>query len=189
MQHKHNWMLKRGIPRDWFVLTSSLAFMRAVSKASSADGQLGLFGLRLDGRLIAASASIIDRVGVEGMFITYDMEYSHYSPGLVTVIEQLRWAQQRGKVLDMRILEVDFKKRIATSSRIHQSFVIGCTVTGVLKIAPKVIWDKLRYAVRKVFPASFYEWLKCKAKVLRKNGSHLLLLMLQFPDCGSFMVG
>jgi len=162
MQHKHNWILKRSINRDWFSRASSLDFMHAVSRANAVDGRVGLFGLRLDGKLIAASASIIDRVGVEGMFMTYDMDYAQYSPGLVIVVEQLRWAQQRGMILDMRILEVDFKRRIATASRVHQSFVVATSTKGVLKIAPKLFWDKLRHSAKKLLPVGIYQWLKQK---------------------------
>jgi len=182
MKHKHDWLVKRGINRDWFSLESSMRFMQSVSRRQSADGRLGLFGLRLDGKLIAASASIVDRVGVEGMYITYDVEYAHYSPGLVLVMEQLRWAQQHGLVLDMRILEVDFKKRIATSCRLHQSFVIACSLAGALKIAPAVIWKAMRQTGKWLLPLNAYEWLKCRTRKLRNSGMHALYIAFQFQE-------
>ncbi|WP_437592135.1 GNAT family N-acetyltransferase [Sorangium sp. So ce1000] len=71
-------------------------FHREVARGLCARGALRLFGLRLDGRLIASLYGFAERGGLASYLTGFDPELSWYSPGLVMLASVIEHAAREG---------------------------------------------------------------------------------------------
>ncbi|XYI00739.1 GNAT family N-acetyltransferase [Sorangium sp. So ce1128] len=71
-------------------------FHRSVARGLCARGALRLFGLRLDGRVIASLYGIAERGGLASYITGFDPEFAWYSPGLVMLASAIEHAAREG---------------------------------------------------------------------------------------------
>ncbi|WP_437726776.1 GNAT family N-acetyltransferase [Sorangium sp. So ce861] len=91
--HRARWV-SRG---EGGVLDEALRpFHRAVAQGLCARGALRLFGLRLDGRVIASLYGLVERGGMASYITGFDPEFAWYSPGLVMLASAIEHAAAEG---------------------------------------------------------------------------------------------
>ncbi|XXX79932.1 GNAT family N-acetyltransferase [Sorangium sp. So ce134] len=91
--HRARW-ISRG---EGGVLDEALRpFHRAVARELCARGALRLFGLRLDGRIIASLYGLVERGGLASYITGFDPEFAWYSPGLVMLASAIEHAAREG---------------------------------------------------------------------------------------------
>ncbi|WP_437489104.1 GNAT family N-acetyltransferase [Sorangium sp. So ce1014] len=91
--HRARW-ISRG---EGGVLDEALRpFHRAVARGLCARGALRLFGLRLDGRIIASLYGLSERGGLASYITGFDPELAWYSPGLVMLASAIEHAAREG---------------------------------------------------------------------------------------------
>ncbi|WP_437736155.1 GNAT family N-acetyltransferase [Sorangium sp. So ce1335] len=91
--HRARWV-SRG---EGGVLDEALRpFHRAVAAGLCARGALRLFGLRLDGRIIASLYGLAERDGLASYITGFDPEFAWYSPGLVMLASAIEHAAREG---------------------------------------------------------------------------------------------
>ncbi|WP_437993172.1 GNAT family N-acetyltransferase [Sorangium sp. So ce145] len=91
--HKARWR-SRG---EGGVLDEALRpFHREAARALCARGALRLFGLRLDGRIIASLYGFAERGGLASYITGFDPELAWYSPGLVMLASAIEHAAREG---------------------------------------------------------------------------------------------
>ncbi|WP_437783454.1 GNAT family N-acetyltransferase [Sorangium sp. So ce1097] len=91
--HRARW-ISRG---EGGVLDEALRpFHRAAAAGLCARGALRLFGLRLDGRVIASLYGLAERDGLASYITGFDPELAWYSPGLVMLASAIEHAAREG---------------------------------------------------------------------------------------------
>ena len=99
---KRTWLEKSRLYNDWILTPEYRAFLHASIMLFAPSGQRMIFTLELNGRVIAAELSSVDRSRVEWFMGAYDIEYGKYSPGQLLKMECLRWSFDRGLNYDFR---------------------------------------------------------------------------------------
>ncbi|MGK4006439.1 GNAT family N-acetyltransferase [Sorangium sp. So ce1036] len=91
--HRARW-ISRG---EGGVLDEALRpFHRAAAAGLCARGALRLFGLRLDGRIIASLYGLAERDGLASYITGFDPEFAWYSPGLVMLASAIEHTAREG---------------------------------------------------------------------------------------------
>ena len=140
---KRKWLAERDHQSDLFG-EQTPALARLVDTLARA-GLLRIFVLESDGRLIAVSVNFVQRGTMMAFVTTYDPDFSRASPGMVLMMDYIRWALDNGlHTVDFLCGAEAFKQRFATEGVVLQSVLGTRTMLGRLA----VVADNVRHTIR-----------------------------------------
>ena len=91
---KQGWLEAQGLSSP--VLRHQAVLLRALVRALAATGRLRLFLLETDGEVVAGSVNILENDVLMAFFTAYDPSYGRASPGMLLMIEYIRWSFNNG---------------------------------------------------------------------------------------------
>ncbi len=108
--HKTEWASRTNRRTSWQVAGPYQEFWISVAAQREGIGNVIVFVLKFDGRIIAAVLARISKASVEAVIASYDRSYGQYGPGRLLYEEVLRWAFIQNLELDFRIGSEGYKK-------------------------------------------------------------------------------
>jgi CelD/BcsL family acetyltransferase involved in cellulose biosynthesis len=126
---KRKWLEERDRASELFDKDNAalLALVNVMAKA----GVLRIFVLECEGSMIAISVNFVQRGAMMAYLTTYDPEFGRASPGMLLMMDYIRWSFDNGlQVVDFLCGAEPFKQRFATQS-VNLDTVMGIrTPTG-----------------------------------------------------------
>lgn len=126
---KRLWLAKNGIEAPLFDAGSPtlLALVQALAEA----GQLRIFVLERDDVIIALSVNFVQGDTMMAFLTTYDPAVERGSPGMVLMVDYIKWAADHGlTTVDFLCGDEDFKGRFATQTVMLTSITGSRTMLG-----------------------------------------------------------
>lgn len=112
---KRLWLVRHGRASDLFDEGSPV--LAALISVLADLGLLRIFVLELDDTIIAVSINFEQHGTMMAFVTTYDPEHERASPGMVLMMDYIRWSLDRGlATIDFLCGGEDFKRRFATQS-------------------------------------------------------------------------
>jgi CelD/BcsL family acetyltransferase involved in cellulose biosynthesis len=94
-------------------------------------GQLRVFVLERDGDMVAVSINFVDRNRMMAFVTTYDPAVDKGSPGMVLMVDYIRWAFDNGlELVDFLCGAEDFKSRFASETVTLTSMTGSASLIG-----------------------------------------------------------
>lgn len=128
-----------ALKRDWLVRTGQTSplvaggagILTALVGALARTGRLRVFVLEQDGRLVAASVNIAEHGRLMAFFATYDPSFERASPGMIVMVDYVRWAVDRGLAeIDFLCGAEEYKRRFSNAEVELASAVAARTLPG-----------------------------------------------------------
>lgn len=142
---KRLWLARNGIEAPLFDEGSPT--LRALVQALADAGRLRVFVLERDGIIVAISVNFVQGNAMMAFLTTYDPAVERGSPGMVLMVDYIRWAFDNGlTMVDFLCGAEDFKSRFATSTVTLESMAGSRTVMG----GAAMLADRLVHRVRKL---------------------------------------
>lgn len=142
---KRLWLARNGIEAPLFDEGSPT--LRALVKALADAGQLRIFVLERDGVVVAISVNFVQAGTMMAFLTTYDPAVERGSPGMVLMVDYIRWAFDNGlTMVDFLCGAEEFKSRFATSTVTLESLAGSRTVVG----GAAMLADRLVHQFRKI---------------------------------------
>lgn len=142
---KRKWMALRGHESELF--DEGAPALASLVDVLGRAGFLRIFVLECDGAMIAVSINFVQRDTMMAFVTTYDPDFSRASPGMVLMVDYIRWAIDQGlTMVDFLCGAEPFKQRFATQSVTLPSVLGTRTVQGSLASFA----DRTRHAIRKI---------------------------------------
>ncbi len=124
-----------GIP-DPFTDPAMRSFLRAGALARLDEGRpaIELYGLTVDGRIVAVLGGAADALRLSGMFVSFEPgETARFSPGEILATEIIRRQCERGRqVFDLGVGEARYKRNLCDSIEPLVDVVVPITLRGRL---------------------------------------------------------
>ena len=140
---KRKWLTERDQESDLFIEDTS-ALERLVDTLARAR-LLRIFVLESDDRVVAISVNFVQRETMMAFLTTYDPDFGRASPGVVLMIDYIRWSLDNGlKMVDFLCGGEAFKERFATEAVTLQSALGARTFLGRLAMMTDGLRQKIR---------------------------------------------
>jgi CelD/BcsL family acetyltransferase involved in cellulose biosynthesis len=133
--NKREWLSKKGLYNQFVFRDDYPGFIEATLDVDGPSGRRAIFVLKLDGRVIAAELSNVDRRRVEVFVLCYDAEFGACAPGNLLRREVLAWAFERGLDYDWRLGGEAYKFEWASDSIRASTHVLALSARGRLFVA------------------------------------------------------
>jgi CelD/BcsL family acetyltransferase involved in cellulose biosynthesis len=128
---KRKWMAQHGHQSELF--DEGAPALASLVDVLARGGLLRVFVLECDGAMIAVSVNFVQRNTMMAFVTTYDPDFSRASPGMVLMMDYIRWSIDNGlSLVDFLCGAEPFKQRFATQSVTLQSVLGTRTVQGSL---------------------------------------------------------
>jgi CelD/BcsL family acetyltransferase involved in cellulose biosynthesis len=136
---KRLWLARNGLEAPLFDERSQA--LAAFAQALAANGLLRIFMLERDGVIIAISLNFVQNGSMMAYLTSYDPEYERASPGMVLMVDYIKWSIDQGVALvDFLCGAEEFKGRFAGESVTLKSYVAARTYRGrAALIADRVV--------------------------------------------------
>jgi CelD/BcsL family acetyltransferase involved in cellulose biosynthesis len=136
---KRLWLARNGLEAPLFDERSQA--LAAFAQVLAANGLLRIFVLERDGVIIAISLNFAQNGSMMAYLTSYDPEYERASPGMVLMVDYIRWSIDQGVALvDFLCGSEEFKGRFAGESVTLESYVAARTYRGrAALIADRVV--------------------------------------------------
>lgn len=126
---KRLWLVRSGIEAPLFDEGSPT--LAALVQALADNGQLRVFVLEREGVVVAISINFMQNATMMAFLTTYDPEFERGSPGMVLMIDYIKWSFDNGvKTVDFLCGAEDFKSRFSTNSVLLDSVAGARTLPG-----------------------------------------------------------
>jgi len=109
LERKRQWLSDTGRSSPWLGTESYRHRLIAAAGLPYDPPQLLLSTLTLNGRILSAKASRLDRHRLEFLVTTFDTEFQRLSPSQLLLGELLEWACARGLDADFRLGDESYK--------------------------------------------------------------------------------
>jgi CelD/BcsL family acetyltransferase involved in cellulose biosynthesis len=140
---KRKWLAQRGHESDLFDEGSPA--LAALVSVMAELGILRIFVLECAGVVVAISINFVQHDRMMAFVTTYDPDFERGSPGMVLMMDYIRWSIDQGlEMVDFLCGGEDFKRRFATRSLTLDSMIGARTLRGRLA----VLADEARHRVR-----------------------------------------
>jgi CelD/BcsL family acetyltransferase involved in cellulose biosynthesis len=116
IQQKLDWVKRMSENNDWLDKPEYEAFLAAMLCRPPGAGRVEIHTLKVDGKLIAAQLSTIDRSRVEAFIAAYDPAWSQYSPSRLLLEDRLEKACESGLQYDFRVGDEAYKDQWSNRS-------------------------------------------------------------------------
>ena len=110
LSRKNEWLIRTKRDRPWRATELYRKFLIAVATQRNSIGNIALFVLKLDDRIISTVLCRISRSGSEGLIATFDRCFAAYGPGQLLLEDVLKWAFDQGIAFDFRIGSAPYKR-------------------------------------------------------------------------------
>jgi CelD/BcsL family acetyltransferase involved in cellulose biosynthesis len=140
---KRKWLAEHA--RESELFDEDAPALAALVETMARAGVLRVFVLECDGLMIAVSINFVQRNTMMAFVTTYDPDFGRASPGLILMMDYIRWSMDQGlATVDFLCGAEAFKQRFATESVTLQSFMGIRSARGALA----VLADRAREAIR-----------------------------------------
>lgn len=152
--HKRGWAEERGIKGGSLIARDVQDFYIAMAHRTDLRTTPLIAFIKVDGAPVAASLNAVGPSLMECLVMTYDQAFRRYSPGLLLLHDQAKWAYEVGRDVDMLRHHDDYKAQWANHMpvcRRHALFLAPNSVTGFVTfvgLAVHKIRDLCAYGVR-----------------------------------------
>jgi len=147
-QLKRAWLVKMGLEAPLFDAGALMlgAFVETLRQA----GQLRIFVLERNEETIAISINFVDQNRMMAFVTTYDPAVEKGSPGMVLMVDYIRWAFDKGlDLVDFLCGAEDFKSRFASETVTLTSMAGAATLIGTAAVnADRMVRFVRRYRAR-----------------------------------------
>ncbi|SFK84057.1 GNAT family N-acetyltransferase [Methylocapsa palsarum] len=109
IQQKLDWVRRMSENNDWLDKPEYKAFLTGMLCRPTGAGHVEIHTLKVEGKLIAAQLSTIDRSRVEAFIAAYDPAWSQYSPSRLLLEDRLEKACEAGLQYDFRVGDEAYK--------------------------------------------------------------------------------
>ncbi len=116
IQQKLDWVKRMSENNDWLDKPEYKAFLTGMLCRPTGAGRVEIHTLKVDGTLIAAQLSTIDRSRVEAFIAAYDPAWSQYSPSRLLLEDRLEKACEAGLQYDFRVGDEAYKDQWSNRS-------------------------------------------------------------------------
>jgi CelD/BcsL family acetyltransferase involved in cellulose biosynthesis len=141
---KRLWLARQGLDAPLFAKGSRL--LPALIHALEKEGVLRIFVLERNSRIIAISVNCEHRGEMAAFLTSYDPEFERGSPGVVLMMDYVKWSIDRGlKTVDFLRGDEPFKTRLATDQITLGSMVGARTVLGKAALTLDTFHHWLKY--------------------------------------------
>lgn len=106
LRMKADWLKRKNVGNDFLREAEFREFLIHFAQASQ---RLSVMTMTLDGAIIACKIGTVDETRLEGFITVYDPHYEDFSPGVLLLVEALRWCFSRGLIYDFRIGDEAYK--------------------------------------------------------------------------------
>ena len=112
---KRLWLARTGITAPLF--DEGAPLLPALGHVLHRAGMLRIFVLERDGKVIAISMNFVEGRSLRAFVTAYDPTFQHGSPGMVLMMDYIRWAFDNGlDEVDFLTGDEDFKNRFANEA-------------------------------------------------------------------------
>lgn len=140
---KRAWLERMGLEAPLFDPGTPL--LAAFVETLRAAGQLRIFVLERQAEIVAISINFIDRNRMMAFITTYDPAVEKGSPGMVLMVEYIRWAFDHGlELVDFLCGAEDFKSRFASETVTLTSMTGASTLMGTAAITTDRMVESFR---------------------------------------------
>lgn len=145
---KRAWLAANGLAASTAFYDEGSLALPAMARVLAQTGLLHAFVLECDGRLVAVSINFVQAGAMMAFVTTYDPAFERGSPGMVLMVDYIRWSIDRGlHTVDFLCGDEGFKSRFGTQTRILASMMGARTLPG----AAAVTADRAGHAWRRRF--------------------------------------
>lgn len=145
---KRAWLATHGITASTAFYDEGSRALPAMVRVLAETRLLHVFVLECDGRLVAVSINFVQDGAMMAFVTTYDPAFERGSPGMILMMDYIRWSIDRGlHTVDFLCGDEGFKGRFGTQTRILGSMMGARTVQG----AAAALIDRGGHAWRRRF--------------------------------------
>ena len=132
-EHKRRWAEERGTEGGTLIARDIEDFYIAMARRIDLSTTPLVAFIKVEGNLVAASLISVGRKLMECLVITHDKAFHLYSPGILLLRYQSKWAYEAGCEFDMLRYDADYKTQWANHMplcRRHSIFLAASSVAG-----------------------------------------------------------
>ena len=142
-------VLKRQVIKDGATKTTlfdeSSTTLASLVEILAALDMLRIFVLECDGTIVAISINFVQADTMMAFVTAYDLDYRQGSPGVILMIDYIKWSIDHGlKTIDFLFGAEDFKRRFATESVSLDSMIGARTALGAAALVGERIYRNLK---------------------------------------------
>jgi CelD/BcsL family acetyltransferase involved in cellulose biosynthesis len=142
---KRRWLAERDRASELF--DEQTRALSALVDVLARAGMLRIFVLECNGAMVAVSVNFVQHRTMMAFVTTYDPDFSRASPGMLLMMDYIRWSFDQGlTTVDFLCGGEAFKQRFATGSVTLQSVLGVRTVCGSLAS----VADRARQSIRAI---------------------------------------
>lgn len=140
---KRLWLQKTGITAPLF--DEGAPMLPALARVLAEAGSLRIFVLEREGEIIALSLNFVDGENLLAFVTAYDPAFERGSPGMVLMMDYIRWAFDHGlQEVDFLTGAEDFKNRFATRAVPLASMAGAGSLLGRLALLADGVKERVR---------------------------------------------
>jgi CelD/BcsL family acetyltransferase involved in cellulose biosynthesis len=126
---KRKWLARQGRESDLF--DAGAATLPALVEALKQAGILRVFVIECAGQMVAVSLNFVQRHTMMAFVTTYDPDFERASPGMLLMVDYVRWSIDQGlQLVDFLCGDEPFKLRFANASVTLETFMGTRTLLG-----------------------------------------------------------
>ena len=135
IEEKQRWVKRNAVSNDWLDKAEYKEFLLAITTRPISFGKVVIHALKVDGKVISAKLSAIDRNRIEMFIDVFNPEWSQYSPGRLLLEDQLKEAYDRGLQYDFRIGDEAYKFQWSNSNENYINAKYASTLLGAIFVS------------------------------------------------------
>ncbi len=140
---KRKWLAAQG--RDSPLFDEGAPTLSALVEALKQAGILRVFVLECAGQMVAVSLNFVQRGTMMAFVTTYDPEFERASPGMLLMVDYVRWSIDNGlQLVDFLCGAEPFKLRFANQSVTLETMTANQTLLGTAA----TLADEMRHRLR-----------------------------------------
>lgn len=126
---KRDWLSRTG--QSSALVADGAGILEALVGALARTGRLRVFVLECNGELVAGSVNFAEHGRLMAFFAAYDPAYERASPGMLIMVDYVKWAFDRGLgEIDFLCGAEEYKRRFCTAEVELRSAVAALTLAG-----------------------------------------------------------
>jgi CelD/BcsL family acetyltransferase involved in cellulose biosynthesis len=136
--NKRGWAEARGIQSGTLIARDVEDLYIALARRTDLRTTPLVTFIKVDGKPIAASLNAVGAKLIEGLVMTYDQAFRRYSPGILLIHYQAKWAYETGREFDLLRHDADYKTQWANHTAVcrrHAIFLAPNSATGFAAFA------------------------------------------------------
>ena len=169
LRMKADWLARKNIGNDFIREPEYRAFLIELARSTS---RMAVMTMTLDGRIVACKIGTVDNARFEGFITVYDPQFEDYSPGVLILVDCLRWCFAKGLTYDFRIGDEAYKLNWANEALQKTTHEIALQRWGEAYFQARRHLAKIERLVnraREAVPKSLRSRLKASVTFRRPN--------------------